>query len=308
MDEIDFTISFMLMANSRISYSKIADQFNMSVNSIYKRIKSKVELGIIRSFKTRLSFLNFPNTTNIVLFGNSPIKEKKILMDKIGNNECIYNVTQASGELFYFHAYSRNLKDLDAIISLIRKVAKINDLMVGLDKNSPSATIDGTIEAFYTDKDYLIINSLRNNSRKTISDIADEVGFSSKTVTRRLNRLIDENLIEFTIDWYPDKTSEILSFIIIKSKPSKYFEELNLMENIRNKFGQKVLYPWKFTNLPNLMIILCWANTMKELQEIEAYLIEMDLEKVEVTVLIEGKIYQTWLDTYLDEKIKQINK
>ncbi len=308
MDEIDFTISFMLMANSRISYSKIADIFNMSVNSIYKRIKSMVELGIIQSFKTKLSFLNFPYTTNIVLFGNSPIKEKKILMDKIGNNECVYNVTQASGELFYIHAFSRNLKDLDAIISLIRKDAKINDLTVGLDKNSPSATMDGTIEAFYTDKDYLIINSLRNNSRKTISDIADEVGISSKTVTRRLNRLIDENLIEFTIDWYPDKTSEILSFIIIKSKPAKDFDEMNLMENIKTQFGQKIMYYWNFINLPNVMIIFCWANSMKELQEIEAYLIELNLEKVEITVLIEGKIYQTWVDTYLDEKIKELKK
>jgi DNA-binding Lrp family transcriptional regulator len=62
MDEIDFTISFMLMANSRISYSNIADQFNMSVNSIYKRIKSMVELGIIQSFKTRLSFKTLYNS------------------------------------------------------------------------------------------------------------------------------------------------------------------------------------------------------------------------------------------------------
>ncbi|MHA1946121.1 MAG: winged helix-turn-helix transcriptional regulator [Candidatus Hodarchaeales archaeon] len=232
MDEIDFTISLMLMANSRTPYSELAGVFGLSVNSIYNRIKSMVNLGIIQNFKTKLSFQNFPNTTNVLMFGRSPIKDKKYLMDKIGSHECIYNVAQASGELFYFLAYTRNLKDLDSVISLIRKEARINDLTVGLDSNYPSVVIDENIETYYSDKDYLIIDALKENSRKTVSDIADEVGFSTKTITRRLNRLIDEKLVHFTIDWYPDKTPGTLSFIIIKSKTSKNFDELEVI----NKF------------------------------------------------------------------------
>ncbi|TET56784.1 MAG: winged helix-turn-helix transcriptional regulator [Promethearchaeota archaeon] len=50
MDDIDFTISLLLMANSRRSYRELAEMFNMSVNSIYKRIKSMVDLGIIEIF------------------------------------------------------------------------------------------------------------------------------------------------------------------------------------------------------------------------------------------------------------------
>jgi len=307
MDEIDFTISKILMANSRISYSEIADIFGMSVNSIYKRIKSLVELGIIRNFKTKLSFLNFPHTTNVVLFGRSQETDKKVLMDKIGNHECVYNVTQASGELFYFHAFSRNLRDLDSIISIIKEEANINNLTVALDKNSPSAFPIGPIEINYSNVDYLIINSLRENSRKTISDIAEEIEVSTKTVTRHLDRLIKENLIEFTIDWYPDKTSEIMSFIIIKSKPEKGFDKLNLLQNFK-KIEKNLFYQYRFINLTELMLLFVWTNSMKELQEIEGFLNGFDLKSVEVTILIEGKMYPTWLDKYLAEKIDEINK
>jgi len=56
MDEIDLALSLMLMANSRASYKELADIFNMSVNSIHKRVKSLVELGIIQKFRTTLGF------------------------------------------------------------------------------------------------------------------------------------------------------------------------------------------------------------------------------------------------------------
>ncbi|TFF87366.1 MAG: winged helix-turn-helix transcriptional regulator [Promethearchaeota archaeon] len=307
MDEIDFTLSKILMVNSRISYSEIADTFGLSVNSIYKRIKSLVELGIIRNFKTRLSFLNFPHTTNVILFGRSPEKDKKVLMDKIGNHECVYNVTQASGELFYFHAFSRNLRDLDSIVSIIKEEAKINNLTVALDKNSPSAFPIELIEINYLNVDYLIINSLRENSRKTISDIADEIEVSTKTVTRHLNRLIKEQLIHFTIDWYPDKTSELISFIIINSKPEKGFNKINLIENFK-KIEKNLFHHYRFINLTELMLLCVWTSSMKELQKIEGFLNEYDLESVEVTILLEGKIYPIWIDKYLDEKIEEIKK
>ena len=69
MDEIDFALSMILMANSRRAYRELAEIFNMSVNSIHKRIKSLVDLGVIQGFRARLGFTNFPGITNIIIFG-----------------------------------------------------------------------------------------------------------------------------------------------------------------------------------------------------------------------------------------------
>jgi len=44
MDEIDISLSMALMVNSRIPYKELAEKFDMSVNSIHKRIKNLVTL------------------------------------------------------------------------------------------------------------------------------------------------------------------------------------------------------------------------------------------------------------------------
>ena len=92
MDDIDISLSMILMANSRIPYKELAEKFNMSVNSIHKRVKSLVDLEVIQGFKSKLGFSNFPGLTNIVIFGHSVIKQKKQLISKLGENKFIYNV------------------------------------------------------------------------------------------------------------------------------------------------------------------------------------------------------------------------
>ena len=102
MDEIDFGICMMLVQNSRIPYRELAELFNMSVNSIHKRIKSMVELGIIHNFNTKLSFLNFANPVHTIMYGYSQIENKAGLLQELGSHECIFNVTQASDHLFTY--------------------------------------------------------------------------------------------------------------------------------------------------------------------------------------------------------------
>jgi DNA-binding Lrp family transcriptional regulator len=305
MDEIDFTISLMLIANSRMPYRELAEMLKMSVNSVHKRVKSLVEIGVIQNFQTKLGYLFFPNTINVTMFGETPTKNRKTLMDKLGNHECIYNVSQASGNLFYIHAYIRNLNELDSLVSFVRKTGEIKELSVGLGKGSTSSDINNSNDITISKLDYLLINSLKDNSRKTISDVADEIGASTKTVRRHLDTLIEKYLVRFTIDWYPDKTPEIMSMITLKLKPNIDFDDVIFMDSLRKRYGIKIVFHWAFSNLPNLLVICTWTKNMKEIQEIESFLMSMEFESVDVNVLVEGKMYLTWVDTYLDNKIKE---
>ena len=180
MDEIDLALSLMLMANSRVPYKELADIFSMSVNSIHKRVKSLVELGIIRNFSTKLGYTYFKQIINVVLYGRSLITDKKALIDDLGSHECIYNVTQASGDLFYIHAYIRNLAELDTLVSFIRDKGEFRSLNVGLDKNSPSIIYKNFKPPSVSPLDYKIIYSMRINSRRTISEIAEDLGLQTK--------------------------------------------------------------------------------------------------------------------------------
>ena len=305
MDEIDFTICMLLMANSRMPYKNLTEIFHISVNSIHKRIRSLVDLKIIQGFKARLGFANFPNVSNILMFGIPNIKDKKKLMEELGNNENIYNITRASGNLFYIYAYIRNTSELDYLISYIRKKGDISDLTIGIDRNMPSFSLEDIKKL--SDMDYLIINSLKDNSRKNISDISNELDISTKTVSRRLDNLIKNFLVQFQIDWYPDNSGQVISIIILNLKSDLIIDDNEFINNLKNQYGSKILFTWSFSNLPNIKLVSVWTESMKELQNIEtSFLSDIRYESVEVTILIEGKMYPIWIDKQLEDRVKDI--
>jgi DNA-binding Lrp family transcriptional regulator len=160
-----------------------------------------------------------------------------------------------------------------------------------------------------SDTDYLIIDSLKENSRKNISDISSELNLSSKTISRRLDNLIKNHLVRFQIDWYPDNSNQTISIIILKLKPDLILDDNQLINNFKKQFGSKILFTWSFSNLPNIKLVSVWTETMKELQNIEStFNSDIKYESVEVTILLEGKMYPTWIDKQLQEKVNGINK
>lgn len=309
MDEIDFAISMMLMWNSRMPYRELAKTFNMSVNSIHKRVKAMVNLGIIKKFVTQLNFPAFkPIPSNLILFGNSKAKNVQGLIEKLGANENIYTVSQQSGNLFIIHALIRNLSDLEPLVSFVKQTAEIPELKVGLESTAMPQEADGEMTREFTlsNTDFLIVNALKANSRKSIVEIADEIGISTKTIRRHLDWLIENHLILFTIHWYPDKCSEVTAMIILVIKPSIKVDKTKLIEALRDNLGQKILFTWTFSTLPNIIIICVWVNSMKELQNIQTSLISDDFESVSINIGIGGKIFPTWREKYLEDKIKEI--
>ena len=311
MDEIDFAISMMLMWNSRIPYQELAKTFNMSVNSIHKRIKAMVNLGIIKKFVTQLNLPAFkPTPSNLIMFGDSEAKNVKGLIEKLGINENIYTVSQQSGNLLIIHAHIRTLSDLEPLVSFVKQTAEIPKLKVGLESTiiPPEADVDERREFKLSNTDFLIINALKDNSRKSIVEIAEEIGISTKTVRRHLDFLIENHLILFTIHWYPDKCSEVTAMIILTIKPSIKVDKTKIVETLHNNLGQKLLLTWTFSTLPNTIILCVWVSSMKELQNIQASLISDDFESVSINIGIGGKIFPTWREKYLEDKIKEINR
>jgi len=309
MDQIDFTICMMLMWNSRTPYRELAEPFKMSVNSIHKRVKAMVNLGILDKFVTTLSFRAFkPIPSNVVMFGDSTVKNVKGLIEKLGANENIYTVSQHSGNLFIIHAYLRNLNELEPLVSFIKQTAEIPELKVGLE-GTPMRSIpevDITREVKLSTTDFLIINALKNNSRKPVVEIAEEIGISTKTVRRHLDRLIKNHLIDFSVHWYPDKCSEVTAMIILTLKPTIDTDKTEIIKTLRDRYGQTILFTWVFSTLPNIIVVCVWVSTMKELQDIQTSLNSDDFESVSINIGIGGKIFPSWRDKYLEDKIKEI--
>ena len=70
---------------------------------------------------------------NVFMYGSSKTKNVDAAFQKLGNNENIYNVTQASNNFFILHAHITTLHDLDPLVSFVRQTGEIDEPTIGLD-------------------------------------------------------------------------------------------------------------------------------------------------------------------------------
>jgi DNA-binding Lrp family transcriptional regulator len=143
--------------------------------------------------------------------------------------------------------------------------------------------------------DLSIIRTLHKDSRKPISEIADDLGRSPSTIRRRLSRLINEGVVELTIDFHPEASGDLYSILVIKIKPST--DRVQFGKLLCEKYKPFLLVCYTFSNLPNTLLFWVWTKTMKQLNE----LLE-DIKNEEIISIITDIIQQSiFLDTWKDE-------
>ena len=94
---------------------------------------------------------------------------------------------------------------------------------------------------------------MKDDSRKPTSDVAEELGVSTKTVRRRLNRMTKNYLDLFSIDWYPDASNDIMSAFHVQLKPDA---DPNTPNVLWQKHYPNTLFYWGFSNIPNSYLFL----------------------------------------------------
>jgi DNA-binding Lrp family transcriptional regulator len=300
MDKTDVTLIQLLLVNSRLSYGALAEKLGLSVNAVHKRIHSLIETGVIRKFTAKLGALAV-NFVNVFIWGTSQLNSLQGLPDKLKTQGSIYWLAVGGGKYLYIGAYLRNINELEPLVSYIRKEAGITDPTVGIMAALPlpfPANLE-SIDTTLCDLDYRIIGSLRDNARKAISDVADELGVSAKTVRRRLARMIKNWLIELSVEWYPDASNDIITLFDLRLKPNT---DIDIAYKILRKYSPNVLFFWSFANIPNTLTFAVWTNSMKELQSIRENLEkEAGVLSIVPNILYTGYIFSTWRDQIVNK-------
>ena len=197
MDETDLFIIRKLLENSRLTYRELADMTDMSVSAIHKRIRNLEDDGIINAYVARPSILALKYLW-VAIFGTSNAKSLDLVSKELGQHENISMVSITGGKFLYIKAYLRDISELQEYSSYVSRVAHISDPSIGI-VNVPYITIPEPL----TRIDYKILKTLNREARKPITEIADDIGISAKTVRKRLNRMVEHKLVSFTIQWTP---------------------------------------------------------------------------------------------------------
>ncbi len=292
MDKTDILLSLLLLTNSRTPYRDLAEKLNLSANAINLRIHELVRLGIIRKFTAKISLIAL-RAVIVYIYGISDAKPLNEVHESIGKNDRIYWVAYAGGNWLYLGAYLKDLSELQQLTEFVKKEASMPNPIVGIIPPTPASLMLGS-EQLLSPLDRQIIYNLRDNSRKSIVDISQELGVAAKTVRRRLSFMLKKDLVEFSMRWYADSSNDIITIMHLRLKPDADVSRLS--ETMKAYFPNCLMW-FPLINVPNEVFSMFWTTTMKELKEIQQKLAnEGSFSSVTSNILFTGYIFDTWRD------------
>ena len=294
MDEIDLIILTKLLENSRLTYRELAEMTNMSISAIHKRIRSLVDGGIINAFIARPSIIAL-KCLWVLIFGTSNAKSMDAVSKELGQHESIFYIVIAGGKFLYVAGYLRDITELQDFSGYVSRTAHISEPTIGI-INVPYITTPEPL----TSIDYKILKTLNRDARKPITDIADDVGLSTKTVRKRLDRMIENKLATFTIEWTPlYENSFITVFHLILNEGTNMN---SIIQHINEKYSQNIWYCLNYSNIPNMITLHTWAKTTHDSQRIQEELQTEGFKDVIPHIFLSGKWYECWVDQLLRTK------
>ena len=293
MDETDFFLLKILSENSRVTYRELADITNLSVSAVHKRIRNLEEEGTINTYTARPSLIALKHLL-VVVFGTSKAKSLNELSKELGQHENIYRVGIAGGKYLFISAFLRDISELQEFGSYISKTAQISEPTIGI-VNIPYTTFPEPL----TSIDYKIIKTLNRDAKKHITDIADDVGISAKTVRKRIDRMIENNLVNFSIEWSIQKVSLTTIFHLYLNEGT---DMNSTMQHISEKYYKNFSYCLNYSNIPNFITLFTWAKNTQESQRIQMELQEEGFKDIIPHIYLSATWYECWVDQFLRSK------
>ena len=235
LDKNDLTILPTLARDCRTSYSSIGSQIGLTSKSVKARVKKMVGSGVIEKFVVRVNPAAFGYRTAIVLIRTS---------NGITKDDIIQRVKEFGDLAYHVHHVGRT-----SVAALIIKKPLDEKIIQSLnDRLKPATVVSISVAELsvarstdLSETDLRIIKCLLlSGARIEISDIAKEVGISEKTTTRRLNRMKESRLLDFSLQCSPAAMIGYIQFVIPITVAKSHYH--NVLERMYSEFHANILY------------------------------------------------------------------
>ena len=215
LDEVDLTILNLLARDGRLSYSKLANTIGLTTKSVKIRVDKMVKEKVISRFIVFVdpSILGHKITCTFAITKN---KLSQDILDKINLvGDIKYRFSVIGGVEGFSIGVRQSSEDK---LQLLLESLKSYLMGVMIQTHSYPKIYYKLIET-----DYQIIKQLLQNPRIEISEIAQIISTSVKTVHRRLQKMQRSQLLQFTILPNPQAIKgQIVFYLEIKVEVSCY--------------------------------------------------------------------------------------
>jgi DNA-binding Lrp family transcriptional regulator len=294
LDKNDLTILPTLARDCRTSYSSIGSQIGLTSKSVKTRVKKMVRSRVIEKFVVRVNPAAFGYRTAIVLIRTS---------NGITKDDVIQRVKEF-GDLAY-HAHHVGSTSVAALI--IKKpldekiIQSLNDRLKPATVVRISVTELSVASTELSETDLRIIKCLLlSGARIEISDIAKEVGISEKTTTRRLNRMKEGRLLDFSLQCSPAAMIGYIQFVIPITVAKSHYH--NVLERMYSEFQANILYSPSVIEPEDQLTFVLFGENVFVVDYVLARVNSFaGVKSADAYILTKLQYYDNWI-------IKEINK
>jgi DNA-binding Lrp family transcriptional regulator len=298
LDKTDLTILSTLARNSRSSYNSIGSEVDLTSKSVKARVKRMIHQRVIEKFVVRVNPAAFGFKVAIVLVrtGNG-----------INKDDVIKRVKQLGDIAYYVYHMGRT-----CVAALIIK-KPLDDLFIQtLNRRLMPASVvsiialESRVESIVlSETDLRIIKCLLlTGARTEIADIAREVGISEKTTTRRLTRMKDANILDFSIQCSPPVMIGYIQFAIpiITTR----FHRQSVLEQMYSKFQANILYSPSVIDSEDRLTFVLFAENVFTVDSILTRVSSFEgVKSADVYILTKWQYHDDWIIKEINKRISQ---
>lgn len=302
MDTTDRKLIMLLSGNPRIHYLELAKRLGISRQAVHHRMKVLMEAGVIKDTHANVS-IHYLEAIPVVVIGRSKTASVEKTLDNLGDSEFTRRVDVAGGNYFYVTGILRNISELDSYAGFVRRTAEIQEPTVGIlnpDSELIPYTVDGSGKKKETYRelspiDLKIIASLKDDVRKSVADIAKNIGVTAKTVKRHLEGMISEGSLELHMPMDLSSAGDL--FLAMHVNIVDGADKAEVAKRLLSRRYFQDQYVRTFSNHPCLLLWVFWSDKMNEIRRaLKTTSDDEDVQSVALNFVYLERIYPTWRD------------
>lgn len=305
MDQVDRRLLRALERNPRLTCRYLSSLLGISVTAVQNRISALERSGCIQGYHAWVS-LEAMGGVRVIVHGQMKGALDGDMLEVLEEHGGTIVAMTGSKNHLYLWTNLRHISDLEDLLRIAQERCQVDRpeaLIIG-----PGSAINISSETerkerpsldTLRDIDYRIIHSLNRDARKPISDVAEELGTSTKTVRKHLARLMEDDLVEFFVDQDPRQQDELFFYLFIRT--SSMTSKNGIMERLKADRSSFIGHVLGFSNQPHLVIVEMITRSVAELRdkmtEVQAY---EGVTSITWDLCIQRFHLRTWRDHMLD--------
>jgi DNA-binding Lrp family transcriptional regulator len=295
LDKIDLNILSTLARDCRTSYNSMGSQIGLTSKSVKTRVKNMVRSGVIEKFVVRVNPAAFGYRTALVLVRIS---------NGITKDDVIQRVKQFGDLAYHVHHMGRT-----SVAALIIKKPLDDNIIQSLNDILKPATVSGiavselSTSSGLSETDLRIIKCLLlSGARVEISDIAREVGISEKTASRRLTRMKEGRLLDFSIQCDPAAMIGYIQFAIPITVAKSHYR--SVLERMYSEFQANILYTPSVIEPEDRLTFVLFGENVFTVDSVMARVNSFEgVKSADVYILTKWKYYDDWIMKEIDKRL-----